>query len=112
MKNFGDLQAGDILFRLCKGGDKIEVFKVRNIIENKVEVRIQYILNSEEFVWLFDAPKKESTCFDGIFGYLFFSCKEAVQAYLSQITEEENERHARELKTLQDLREQCESVRM
>lgn len=110
MKTFGELEVGDIFFRYNKGGDRIETRRVLKITERKATVLIECaydLLGRRSFVLL---PKEESTC-DKDFVVLF-SCKNAVEEYLLQRTRKENERHSRELKTIQELREQYERVRM
>ena len=43
---------------------------------------------------------------------VYFSCKDAAEEYLLQRTMRENERHSRELQTIQELKEQYKSLKL
>ena len=104
MKTFGDLQEGDVI--IIYDLFKIITRKITAIKKDGQKTRMIYL---EGHRWPFRANK----CFsiqDSII--IYFSCKDAAEEYLLQRMRQENERHSRELKTIQELNEQYESLKL
>lgn len=104
MKTFGDLQEGDVI--IIYDLVKIVARKITAITKDGPKTRM---IHFEGQRWPFRANK----CFsiqDSVI--IYFSCKDAAEEYLLQRMRQENERHSMELKTIQELKEQYESLKL
>ena len=104
MKTFGDLQEGDII--IMYDLFKIVARKITAITKDGSKTRMIYLEGGR---WSFRANKCSSIQ-DSMM--IYFSCKDAAEEYLLKRTRIENERHSMELKTIQELKEQYESLKL
>ena len=109
MKTFGDLQEGDVI--IMYDLFKIVARKITSITKDRPKTRMIHLEGSrlKDIFWSFRAEKCLSIQ-DSIIVY--FSCKDAVEEYLLQRMRQENERHSMELKTIQELKEEYESLKL
>lgn len=104
MKTFGDLQEGDVI--IIYNLFKIITRKITAIKKDGPKTRMIYLEGER---WPFRAEKRLSIQ-DRIM--IYFSCKDAAEEYLLQRMRQENERHSRELKIIQVLKEEYENLKL
>ena len=107
MKTFGDLQEGDII--LMYDLIKIVARKITSITKDGPKTRMIHL---EGRKWPVSVEKSLSIQDNTSIYRVCFSCKDAVEDYLLNRTRIENERHSMELKTIQELKEQYESLKL